>query len=671
MALSGSFIGAGGTSSPGVNYQLRVDWSATQDYASNTSTITCTFYLVQNPSWSISIGSRSNKCTIDGVAIAWTSPTVSNGGGTTTQIGSCSRVVSHNADGSKSLNITAVYATAPLTISGVYISEITASADITLDSIPRASVPSISASSVTMRDGALTIDTNRASADFTHTLTYTFGNASGTIATGVTDSCRWVPPLSLASQIPNAPSGTAVITCTTYSGDTQIGSSQLTTVQLVVPSDVVPSVSASWSDTSGAFDLVGAYVQNVTKLSVAVAGTGAYGSSIAGASMTLNGKAYTGGVITDSGELELLMTVKDSRGRLGSTPYTITVAPYAAPSLIVAASRCQEDGTADDTGEYALITIIGSTTQVNDANAAALSLTYGGTIESVEVSVGDFTHTQIVDAPSESTMSISATLSDKLLTVPRSMVLSTGYATLDFLKGGKGIAFGKTATEEGFACAMDTDFCEHKVTGLPAPVDNSDAVNKEYADENFAPAGYGLGKIVVKDWANVDSVKASGWYTFYSDVSIDGHAFGAAVMRADRLDNNMLIQTVYPAYDSMTELKRMCLGGEWQSWEWKNPPMILNTEYRTTERWKGKPVFTKLVDCGYLPENDRKKVPHGAAATQIIRCVGQLDNGDALPRYWESDNYCWIYSGTENIVLYAGLYASEYQATAQIWYTKD
>ena len=38
------------------------------------------------------------------------------------------------------------------------------------------------------------------------------------------------------------------------------------------------------------------------------------------------------------------------------------------------------------------------------------------------------------------------------------MVLSTGYATLDLLSGGKGISFGKAATREGFDCAMKAYF---------------------------------------------------------------------------------------------------------------------------------------------------------------------------------------------------------------------
>ena len=32
--------------------------------------------------------------------------------------------------------------------------------------------------------------------------------------------------------------------------------------------------------------------------------------------------------------------------------------------------------------------------------------------------------------------------------------------------------------------------------------------------------------------------------------------------------------------------------------EWLNPPMLLGVEYRTTERYMGKPVYAKLIDLG-------------------------------------------------------------------------
>lgn len=89
-----------------------------------------------------------------------------------------------------------------------------------------------------------TITISRASSSFTHTLTYSFGNTSGTIITKTTaTSVKWTPPLSLASQIPNATSGTCTITCTTYNGNTNIGS-KTCTLTVSVPASVKPTIPA-------------------------------------------------------------------------------------------------------------------------------------------------------------------------------------------------------------------------------------------------------------------------------------------------------------------------------------------------------------------------------------------------------------------------------------------
>ena len=46
--------------------------------------------------------------------------------------------------------------------------------------------------------------------------------------------------------------------------------------------------------------------------------------------------------------------------------------------------------------------------------------------------------------------------------------------------------------------------------------------------------------------------------------------------------------------------------------EWINPPMVEGAEYRTTERYKGKPVYTKLVKLGNGPMEGAEVgfVPH-------------------------------------------------------------
>lgn len=51
--------------------------------------------------------------------------------------------------------------------------------------------------------------------------------------------------------------------------------------------------------------------------------------------------------------------------------------------------------------------------------------------------------------------------------------------------------------------------------------------------------------------------------------------------------------------------------GAWGEWEWVNPPMQLGVEYRTTERYRGKPMYVKLVDFGALPNTTNKDVAYG------------------------------------------------------------
>lgn len=81
---------------------------------------------------------------------------------------------------------------------------------------------------------AVTIYTNRQNTATTHTISYWFGNASGAIATNVGASVSWTPPLSLASEIPNATSGIRTITCNSFVNGTITGT-RTRTLTLNVP----------------------------------------------------------------------------------------------------------------------------------------------------------------------------------------------------------------------------------------------------------------------------------------------------------------------------------------------------------------------------------------------------------------------------------------------------
>ena len=122
----------------------------------------------------------------------------------------------------------------------------------TLDTIPRASEIS-SVSTVDIGSNA-TILVNRKSSSFTHTITYSFGSLSGTVATKSSNvSIPWTIPSSFYAQIPNSKTGSGTLTITTYSGNIQIGSSSTKSFSVSTnESQCKPVVDASVVDSNQA-----------------------------------------------------------------------------------------------------------------------------------------------------------------------------------------------------------------------------------------------------------------------------------------------------------------------------------------------------------------------------------------------------------------------------------
>lgn len=290
---------------------------------------------------------------------------------------------------------------------------------------------------------------------FTHTIKYSIGNRTGTICEKSSSlSVVWTPSVELASQITTSATGTAYVEITTYDGNKVIGSTSVY-FTLIVPSNIVPTVSFEWEDRSDADDKFGVLTQNISFLRVSTSALGAYGSKIKKTVVYIDGKEYNGEVITASGFVTLRAVTTDSRGRTGSESVSLNVYEYSRPQITVSASRCDQDGTPNDIGEYALIKMALKTSDTNGRNSATINLTYGNLSDTIQSESGEVEITRIVPAPSVSSLRISAYVRDEInVSSTSSMVLSVGYATMDFLRGGKGVAFGTTATQEGFTCAM-------------------------------------------------------------------------------------------------------------------------------------------------------------------------------------------------------------------------
>ena len=97
-----------------------------------------------------------------------------------------------------------------------------------------------------------------------------------------------------------------------------------------------------------------------------------------------------------------------------------------------------------------------------------------------------------------------------------------------------------------------------------------------------------------------------------------------------------------------------------------SPKMQPGQEYPTAEKWLGKTVYTRLVECGALPHSTTKAIPHNAAATALLRCFGCCSDGRSLPF-----DGIRLYGDRQNIYIDTDADESACTARVQIYYTKD
>lgn len=261
-------------------------------------------------------------------------------------------VVPHNGDGTKTVGIKISVGLN----AGGYGSSMVAF-DLPLSNIPRAS--DVSAATGTI-GSAMTINISRKNSAFTHTIKYSFGSKSGTIATGVGTSCSWTPPADLATVIPNATSGIGGIIVDTYSGSTKIGSksAQLT---LNVPTSMTPTLGSITLTDSNAvvknlLNTANTFAEIVSDIKVAFnSATGVQGSTITdyhaeivNKNQSTNANNGNLGLMKWNGSAQVKAWVVDSRGRSSNAVTTsITVLEYFLPTLTFTAIRGDTNQSSD------------------------------------------------------------------------------------------------------------------------------------------------------------------------------------------------------------------------------------------------------------------------------------------------------------------------------------
>lgn len=328
--------------------------------------------------------SEHYKVVVNGSTVHDASHTVSCGSGQTVGIADGYTTVSHNADGSKSISVSASFSCdntsyyAPRTGS--------CSGSLTLTTIPRASSISIDSPSIECGN-TININGSSASKNFTHKIYATWNGKTSelvTIASGTTTpSFSYTIPTSWEKDLPNSTSGIATFTLETFSGSNSVGSKSVN-VTIKVRSGVVPSIgTVSISDTNSICTGIGQYVQSQSRLKFSIATSGSQGSTVTSVStkfegQTYNSSSFTTGTVQGSGTLSYVITVTDSRGRTASKSGSVTVSAYSSPSLTnVTARRANSSYTVDEaSGTYALLHFKVGFTSLTGNNATSFYIQY-------------------------------------------------------------------------------------------------------------------------------------------------------------------------------------------------------------------------------------------------------------------------------------------------------
>lgn len=108
--------------------------------------------------------------------------------------------------------------------------------------------------------------------------------------------------------------------------------------------------------------------------------------------------------------------------------------------------------------------------------------------------------------------------------------------------------------------------------------------------------------------------------------------------------------------------------------EWVNPPMELGVEYRTTERFWGRSVYYKIVDCGQIADN--KQVEHGIVNMRDCISFQGLRGGMPMPSIFNnnlSDPWSYYVADVDRtkITLACGTSAAGGNCHVMLKYTKS
>ena len=444
MIANGSGTGINGSR---IDVWVEYQWGA-PDVAANTTPFEAYFYTAlragQTSSTQMTYGLHS-QFSIGGVS----GTGVSSGGYNFTSpdnihlLGSWSETVSHNYDGTKSLDIAGSFTTLSEYISGGNVA-----VTVVLPAIPRAST--VGATDAAIGSVSM-VAVNRKSGSYTHSIHFRFGSLTGYLTADGSTSGKEVKlsqtsipfrlPESFYSQIPNAKTGVCTLTCTTYSGNSSVGDAHQTTLIATAAEALCsPLVTGTVTDSNPATVALtgndGKLVRYRSNARCSIVATARNGASIQWKS--IGGNAVSGDSLTianvETGSVRF--SAGDSRGYETGTAVQAELIPYIP---LTASATADRPNPTDGSGR---IRVSGNYFDGSFGAAGnSLSLRYrigSGEWISIPPAISGNSYTAeawLAGMDYQSQYAIEVEITDRLTTLTRQLILKRGLPVFDWGEG--------------------------------------------------------------------------------------------------------------------------------------------------------------------------------------------------------------------------------------------
>lgn len=151
---------------------------------------------------------------------------------------------------------------------------------------------------------------------------------------------------------------------------------------------------------------------------------------------------------------------------------------------------------------------------------------------------------------------------------------------------------------------------KNKIYNVPDAISEDEAANLKTVineiSEKAAPSGYGLGE-TAKWSADANQETKNGYFYTTSSTQNTNIVHGAGHVRTYAATE--VVQNIFRTNTGVEKVRYTTDGTTWIE-EYVNPPMNEGIEFRTTERYLGKPVYKIVLNLGALPSE-------GSASAQL------------------------------------------------------